>query len=148
MTGRPGTGQWKRLEEVPRRTSLAPLAPPCFVLCFIGMETEGLLDYQGRAGIISIVRWTLRPVIFGVELLTSSDTPPIAIAILLRKDALPLAESPLRAKGTLISEPRFSTACEMRFFPREKGKTAFSKKNPRQRPFSLSRVGKLTSRRG
>ena len=33
----------------------------------------------------------------------------------------------LRAKGTLISEPRFSTPCEMRFFPREKGKTAFSK---------------------
>ena len=30
----------------------------------------------------------------------------------------------LRAKGTLISEPRFSTPCEMRFFPREKGKTA------------------------
>ena len=48
----------------------------------------------------------------------------------------------LRAKGTLISEPRFSTPCETRFFPREKGKTAFSKKNPRQRPFSLSRVGK------
>ena len=31
----------------------------------------------------------------------------------------------LRAKGTLISEPRFSTPCEMRFSPREKGKTAF-----------------------
>ena len=31
----------------------------------------------------------------------------------------------LRAKGALISEPRFSTPCEMRFFPREKGKTAF-----------------------
>ena len=30
----------------------------------------------------------------------------------------------------------------MRFFPREKGKTAFSKKNPRQRPLPLSRVGK------
>ena len=30
-------------------------------------ETEGLLDYEGRAGIISIVRWNLRPVIFGVE---------------------------------------------------------------------------------
>ena len=34
-------------------------------------------------------------------------------------------KNPLRAKGTLISEPRFSTLCEMRFFPREKGKTAF-----------------------
>ena len=30
----------------------------------------------------------------------------------------------------------------MRFFPREKGKTAFSEKNPRKRPFSLPRVGK------
>ena len=29
------------------------------------MEAEGLLDYQGRAGIISIVRWNRRPVIFG-----------------------------------------------------------------------------------
>ena len=54
----------------------------------------------------------------------------------------------LRAKGTLISEPRFSTPCEMRFFPREKGKTAFSKKSPRQRPFSLSRVGEIASRNG
>ena len=33
----------------------------------------------------------------------------------------------LRAKGTLISEPRFSTPCEMRFFPREKRKTTFFK---------------------
>ena len=48
----------------------------------------------------------------------------------------------LRPKGTLISEPRFSTPCEMRFFPREKGKTAFSRKNPRQRPFSLFSRGK------
>ena len=55
------------MEEVPRRTSLAPFAFPCFVLCLIGVEAEGLLDYQGRAGIMSIVRWNLRPVIFGVE---------------------------------------------------------------------------------
>ena len=54
----------------------------------------------------------------------------------------------LRAKGTLISEPRFSTPCEMRFLPREKGKMAFFKKNPQQRPFSLSRVGEIASRRG
>ena len=57
------------MEEVPRRTSLAALASPCFLVCLIGVDTEGLLDYQGRAGIISIVRWNLRPVIFGVELL-------------------------------------------------------------------------------
>ena len=38
------------MEEVPRRTSLVPLACPCFVLRLIGVETEALLDYQGRAG--------------------------------------------------------------------------------------------------
>ena len=38
------------MEEVPSRTSLAPLASPCVLLCLIGVETEGLLDYQGRAG--------------------------------------------------------------------------------------------------
>ena len=43
------------MEEVLRRTSLAPLAFPCFVLSFTGVETEGLLDCQGRAGIVSIV---------------------------------------------------------------------------------------------
>ena len=56
--------------------------------------------------------------------------------------------SSLRAKSTLMSEPRFSTPCEMRFFPREKGKTAFVEGLPLKRPFSLSRVGKITSRRG
>ena len=34
------------------------------------------------------------------------------------------APKTLRANGTLISEPRFSTPCEMQFFPREKGKMA------------------------
>ena len=60
------------MEEVPRRTSLVPLAFPGFVLCLLGVETEGLLDYQGRAGIISIVQWNLGPVIFGVEFCTTS----------------------------------------------------------------------------
>ena len=55
------------MEEVPRRSSLAPLAFLYRVLYLIGVETEGFLDYQGRVGIISIVRWNLRPVIFGVE---------------------------------------------------------------------------------
>ena len=40
---------------------------PLFSTSFNRVETEGLLDYQGRAGIISTVRWNLRPVIFGVE---------------------------------------------------------------------------------
>ena len=43
------------------------LASPCFLLCLIGVEIVGLLGFQGRAGIISIVWWNLRPVIFGVE---------------------------------------------------------------------------------
>ena len=55
------------MEEVRRRTSLAPLASPCFILRLLGLEAEGLLAFQGRAGITSIVRWNLRPVIFRVE---------------------------------------------------------------------------------
>ena len=49
-------------------TSLAPLASPCLVLCLIGGGNRRALDFQGRAGIPSIVRWNLRPVIFGVQL--------------------------------------------------------------------------------
>ena len=37
---------------------------PCFVLCEKRGGKRRLLDYQGRAGIISIVRLNLRPVIF------------------------------------------------------------------------------------
>ena len=38
------------MEEVARRTSLVPLAFSCFVHCLIGVEAEGLLDYQGAGG--------------------------------------------------------------------------------------------------
>ena len=38
MTGRPG---YRTMEEVPRRTSLVPLAFPCFVHCSIGVEIPG-----------------------------------------------------------------------------------------------------------
>ena len=56
------------MEEAPRRTSLTPLACPCFLLCLVGLEAEGLLDYQGGgAGMIAIVWWNFRPVMFGVE---------------------------------------------------------------------------------
>ena len=44
------------------------LCVPLFVLCLILAEKEGFLDYKGRAWIISIVRWNLRPVIFSVDL--------------------------------------------------------------------------------
>ena len=40
---------------------------PLFCTLFNRGGTEGLLDYQERAGIISIARWKLCPVIFGVE---------------------------------------------------------------------------------
>ena len=50
MTGRPGYRTMEMMEEVPRRTSLVPLAFPRFLYCLIGVETEGLLDFQGRAG--------------------------------------------------------------------------------------------------
>ena len=44
-----------------------PCVPLFSTLFNRGVETEGLLDYEGRAGIISIVRRNLRPVIFGVD---------------------------------------------------------------------------------
>ena len=61
------------------------LASPCFVFCLLRVETEGFLDYQGRAGIISIVRWNLRPVIFRVNKCKLSS-------LYLAKNQLRLAE--------------------------------------------------------
>ena len=43
-TGVPDNGNdWRKFRAVPRSF-------PCFVLRLIGVETEGLSDYQGRAG--------------------------------------------------------------------------------------------------
>ena len=67
MTGRLG---YRTMEMNGGNSSPYLACTPCvplFVHCLIRVEAEGLLDYQGRAGIISIVRWNLRPVIFGVE---------------------------------------------------------------------------------
>ena len=56
-TGVPDNGnEWRKFRVVPRSHPLRPLV---FYCVFVGVETEGLLDYQGRAGIISIVRWNL-----------------------------------------------------------------------------------------
>ena len=55
--------EWGKFRVVPRSHPSRPLFAFC---CFIRVETEGLLDYQGRAG-SAIVRWILRPFIFGVE---------------------------------------------------------------------------------
>ena len=40
---------------------------PFFMLILIGLEAKNLLAFQGRRGIASVVRWNLRPVIFGVD---------------------------------------------------------------------------------
>ena len=48
---------------------------------------------------------------------------PLCGCVLRRKH-----HTPLRAKGTLISEPQFSTPCEMQFSRRETGKRPFSRK--------------------
>ena len=60
--------------EFTRRTAIASLAS-----LRIGVEAEGLLDYQGRAGIISIVRWNVRPVIFGVEICFPGRARPVIL---------------------------------------------------------------------
>ena len=67
MTGRPG--HWT-MEMNGGSSALYLACAPCVPLlvhCLLRVEAEGLLDYQGRAEIISIVRWNLRPVIFGVH---------------------------------------------------------------------------------
>ena len=57
--------EWRKFGVVPRSRPLRP----CFILSLLSLETEGLLAFQGRAGITSIVRWNLRPVKFGVDFL-------------------------------------------------------------------------------
>ena len=66
MTGRPGG----RLIEMNGGSTASYLACTPRVRLFmilIGLETKRLLDFQGRRGITSVVRWTVRPVIFGVN---------------------------------------------------------------------------------
>ena len=67
MTGRPGC----RTMEMNGGSSVSYLArTPCVPLFSTLFNRGGngrALDYQGRAGIISIVRWNLRPVIFGID---------------------------------------------------------------------------------
>ena len=58
--------EWRKFRIVPRSHPLRPLVL-YLVENFKGVEAEELLDYQGRAGIISIVRWNFRPVLCSVE---------------------------------------------------------------------------------
>ena len=62
--------EWRKFRVVARSHPCVP----CFVLCFIGVKTEEFLDFQGRAGSISIVRWNLRPVIFGCRKMTQKQS--------------------------------------------------------------------------
>ena len=68
MTGRPG----HRTMEVNGRSTVSYLVRtprvPFFMLILIGLEAKNRLAFQGRRGITSVVRWNLRPVIFGVDL--------------------------------------------------------------------------------
>ena len=48
-TGHRG-GQWKGMEEVQRRTSLAPLASPCFTLSLLSLEAEEGFSLPGEGG--------------------------------------------------------------------------------------------------
>ena len=67
LTGRPGD----QTMEIDGRSTASYLARtlciPAFLPISICLEAKGLLDFQGRRGITSVVRWNLRPVIFGVE---------------------------------------------------------------------------------
>ena len=92
MTGRPG----HRTMEMNGGSSAPYLAcTPCvplFVHCLIRAETED----QGRRGNISIVRWNLRPVIFGVE----------KGAVLTKTAKMTNLHSTHKKQGLRSSEPR------------------------------------------
>ena len=66
MTGRPG----HRTMEMNGKSTVSYLMRtprvPFFMLILVGLEAKNLLVFQGRRGIASVVRWNLRPVIFGV----------------------------------------------------------------------------------
>ena len=62
-TGGPQEGnEWRKYHVVPRAH---PSRPPVYAYFTEskGLEAKGLLDFQGRRGITSVVRWNLRPVI-------------------------------------------------------------------------------------
>ena len=67
MIGRPG----HRTMEMNRKSTVSYLMRtphvPFFMLALIGLEAMELLAFQGGRGIGSVVRWNLRPVIFGVD---------------------------------------------------------------------------------
>ena len=67
MTGRPGDCT---MDMIGGNTASYLACTPCapvFLFILIGLKAKGLLDFQVRRGIASIVRCNLRPVIFGVD---------------------------------------------------------------------------------
>ena len=71
-----------RLEDMnggssaPYGTSLVPLAFTCFLLCLIDSNRVGSrrgFRLPSESGIVPIVRWNLRPVIFGVDICRLAD---------------------------------------------------------------------------
>ena len=100
MTGRPGYRTMEMIggssEPYLARTPCVPL----FVLCLIGVETEGVLHYKGRAG-------TLRPVIFGVEILAFPISPQAA-AIGFARESQKALETTTAMKRRKISCPSLS----------------------------------------
>ena len=77
------------MEEVPRRTSLVPLAFPCVVLCLIRVETEGLLDTtRGGRGSCPLYGGTFvrsySVSSFGADS-TSRKGEPVRVAVISRR---------------------------------------------------------------
>ena len=75
LTGRPGC--WTMDMSGGSSASYLARTPcvPLFCTSLNGMETEGMLGYQARAGIMSILGWKPRPVIFGVPPHCSEQQP-------------------------------------------------------------------------
>ena len=68
-TGIPCDGnEWRKHRVAPRGHPLRP----CVLLVLIDLEAKGLLDFQGRRGIASVVRGNLRPFKIGVEFGTAT----------------------------------------------------------------------------
>ena len=85
MTRRPG----HRTMEMNGKSAVSYLVRtprvPFSMLISIGLEAKGLLAFQGRRGIASVVQWNLRPVIFGVENANAnSDAPKFKLTCELR----------------------------------------------------------------
>ena len=96
MTGRPG----HHTMEMNGRSTVSYLVRtprvPFFTLILIGLEREGLLAFQWRHGIASVVRWNLRPVIFGAEISFREETKgPDLFSRVLSSLLPPLLATPL-----------------------------------------------------